>query len=188
MKRMIPMMLLLLTAAMAAAQGRESMPRPMPVHPPMPCPHPTTRTLTITTPSPVLSEFPPSIHAAISNSVLNSTKADTAFGHTFRFPIEGCCVWTRGELRVTIKALQNGPPNGAGAANDAVNVLVGTQNIAFQQPWKTSGVTVGTVTTVTFQLNASQLAGGMLSIYVQDDVAVQGAELILEGCCLKPQK
>jgi hypothetical protein len=185
---MIPIVLLILAAATVAAQTPEAAQRALPVRPNVPCPHPTTRTLTITTPAQVLSEFPASIHAAISNSQLNSPRTDTAFGHTFRFPVEGCCIWTRGELRVTIKALQGGPANSSTSANDAVNVYAGTQNIAFQQPWKNTGVATGAVTTVTFQFNATQLAGGMLSIYVQDDSSVQSAELILEGCCLKPQK
>lgn len=160
---------------------------------PVPCPHPYARTLTggSGASTPVLSEFPATYHAAIAGSTWNQTQTDKHFAHTFRFPSPGeCCIATGATLRVTIKALNSGQPGGSAANNDAVHVFSGGAVVPglSQQPWLTSGVSAGTVTTVTFQIPANVLATGMVSFYVQDDTAVQSAQLELTGCCLRKQK
>ncbi|HEX6098904.1 MAG TPA: hypothetical protein VF432_21500 [Thermoanaerobaculia bacterium] len=153
------------------------------------CPHPYNQTFTAgppAAPAPIVSTFPANVQATIAGSVWNQTTADKHFGHTFRFPSERqCCLITSGRLEVTIKALQTAKPNSGGSSNDAVHVIANGASVTYQQPWLSSGVTVGTVHTVTFQLNAQQLAGGTIGIFVQDDVAVQSAKLTVTGCCIR---
>lgn len=159
---------------------------------PTPCPHPYSQTLTggAGASTPVLSpDFPASVHAATAGSVWNQPGVDKTFAHTFRFPAtEGCCVVTKATLTVTIKALNSGGVGGHAANNDAVHVYHNGAAILSQQPWVTTGVTAGTVATLTFNIPANALATGMVSFLVQDDSTVQSAQLVLEGCCLKKQK
>jgi hypothetical protein len=137
--------------------------------------------------SPVLTEFPPAVRPVIGGSIWNQTVADKAFGHTFRYPVttpNECCVITSGELIINLKALQTALPGVNGASgNDGVNVYSGTALVVGHVPW-TSGVTAGTVKTVTFPIAATFLTGGLLSFYVQDDTAVTSATLIITRCCL----
>jgi len=154
----------------------------------IPCPFPTKLTIPggTTPPAPVLAQFPAAWHPNIAGSTWNQTVADKHFAHTFTFPAQPrvCCLMTKGVLTVTIKALQSAGAGGAASANDAVHVTSGGTVVASQQPWLTTGVTAGTVATVTFPIPANVLSTGMVSFYVQDDVAVVSASLTVEGCCL----
>jgi len=183
--------LLLATAPMTAqelraAQEVQADRRPIPPVV-VPCPFPTKLTIpTGRTPTPVPAQFPPSFQPNLAGSMFNQTAADKHFGHTFTVPVQPrvCCLWNSGVLTVTIKALQSGSAHGAASANDAVHVVNAGAIVASQQPWLTTGVTAGTVTTVTFPIPANVLNTGMVSFYVQDDSAVVSASLTVEGCCL----
>lgn len=191
MKRILCLGLVILAGATLFAQDQRTI-NPIPVDipgKPVLCPYPFNQTLTFgppTAPAPIASEFPATVQPAIAGSVWNQTAVNKAFGHTISFPGERqCCVMTSGRLEVKIKALQGGRVGSATSVNDAVNVYANGQNIAYQQPWLANGVATNTVTTVTFQLSAQQLASGRLSIYVQDDSAVQSIKLTVSGCCIR---
>jgi hypothetical protein len=191
MKRILVALVLILAAGTALAQ-QERRAAEAPILPPtkvVPCPFPYSQTFTApppATPTPVVSAFPPALQAAIAGSVWNQTAANKHFGHTFRFPSERqCCLITSGKLEVKIKALQTAPKNGSGSANDAVHAIANGAIFASQQPWLNTGVTAGATTTVTFPLNAQQLAGGTISFYVQDDASVISAKLTVSGCCIR---
>lgn len=187
MRKILGVVCILFTAFGAFAQPQERVAGPG--GPAFPCPHPVNN-LTINngpTPTPVQTEFPAALTwSAISGSVFNQTAQDTHFGHTITFPGERqCCLMTKGQLTVTIKALNSGPANSSTAANDAVHVVIGGAVKYSKQPWLTTGVTAGTVLPVVFPLTAADLANGRISIYVQDDTAVTSVQLVVSGCCIR---
>jgi len=182
-------MLLVLIAGSLSAQDlrpfEPAPPRPMPESE-VRCPFPTTLRIpggSIATP--VATEFPASIRTIVAGSVWNQTAPNKAFGHTFRFPVmpRECCLWTSAVLTVNVKALQNAVKGNSDASNDSVNVYSGGVALGQQIPWA-AGAGANATKTVTFQIAASALTTGMVSIYVQDDTAVVSAELTLSGCCL----
>lgn len=81
-----------------------------------------------------------------------------------------------------IKALVGG--SGASAYNDGINVYVGGVQVASARPWPTPPNT-GATSTITIPIPTNNLAGGLLSLYVQDDTAVVSAELDIDGCCIR---
>src|ERR1051325_908587 len=158
----------------------------------VPCPHPITQTLTAPPPSPPTlgSDFSGQLGTAVAGSTWNQTNADHGFGHTFTLPPVGreCCIWTKGTLIVTVKALVAGPKGSSTSANDWVELV---QNGAYvqgtgQQPFGGSnGATAGQTTSVTIPVPQSVLSSGFVSFHVQDDSAVLSATLRLEGCCIR---
>lgn len=184
-KSIVLSLVLLATQSVLAQEGR----RAFPVRPPMPCPHPYSQTLTggSSAPTPVLADFPASVHAGLAGAVWNQTATNKHFAHTFRFPAltGNCCLIAKGTLTVTIQALNSGGQGSSAANNDAVNVYSNGALIGQQQPWLNTGVTAGTTATVTIPIPATALATGMVSFLVQDDSAVQSAQLAIEGCCLR---
>ena len=188
MKRILWVALVVLSAATLSAQEEQ---REAPVkYPPgqFPCPHPYSQTFKApppATPAPVLSELPANMQSPVAGSQWNQTAINKHFAHTFRFPSERqCCLISKATLSVTIKALQGGPKDSPSSANDMVYVFAGGTVLQSQQPWK-NGVATGTTTTLTFNFTQQQLAGGMLTIYVQDDTAVVSASLNVSGCCIR---
>lgn len=181
---------LVLSHSLLAQEALQRRPHPDPVKP-TPCPHPYSQTLNgggTGASSPVLTEFPANVQPNLAGSVWNQTAVDKFFGHTFRFKPRGeCCAFTGGTLQVTIKALRNGTAGGSSSNNDAVNVYANGTRIGLFQPWL-NGVSAGAQATGTFPLQASDLANGMISFFVQDDTAVVSAQLVLDECCLRKQK
>lgn len=177
---------------LSAQQGLER--RPVEIAKPQPCPHPFSQTLTggpTGASSYVAADYPANLQGSITGSTWNQTQTDKHFAYTFRLPNKGdCCIVTSATLRVTIKALNSGGVGASAANNDAVHLYSGGAHVAgsTQQPWVSTGVTAGTTATVTIQVPASVLATGQVSFYVQDDSAVVGATLTIEGCCLRKPK
>jgi hypothetical protein len=175
------LLILLLTAGLAAAQEpRETIPR-------IPCPYPFAVHLTggpgAPSPAPVLQEFPANLQQLIAGSLWTQKAINKQFGHTFHFPSsKECCLMTKATLTLHLIALQGGA--GATSANDGVSVYANHQLAGQSTPWSQT-VTTGDTTTITFSIPANLLTGGMVSFYVQDDTAVESANLDVEGCCLK---
>jgi len=153
--------------------------------PPVPCPHPVSVVILAgtTPPTPDQMDLGPQLYPTSVGSQWNQTAVNKHFGHTFHFAKE-CCLMTSGTLTVKIKALQGGPAKSATSANDAVNLVSNKTVVQQQQPW-INGVSTGATTVVTFNVPASVLSRGLLSIFVQDDTAVLSAELKMTGCCIR---
>lgn len=196
MYRRLALILVLIAAAAAALyaqQGRRpGEAEPLPYVPNVPCPHPVARTLTAPPPSPPVrsaTDFSGTLGTATANSAWNQTNPNQGFGHTFDIPAAGneCCIWAKATLIVKVKALQAGAAGTNGASvNDWVQLVKNGSWVvgSGQQPFA-GGATVGQTATVTIAVPPSVLSSGVVSFYVQDDTAVQSAELRLEGCCLK---
>lgn len=172
----------MLSAGLLFAQERVAIPT-------VACPHPITQTLTAGPPSPPApnaTDFSGTIGTAVAGSTWNQTNYDHGFGHSFKLPQPGkCCAWTKGTLIVKVKALVAGATGSSSSANDWVQL---EQNGAYvqgtgQQPFS-GGATTGLTATVTIVVPQNILSSGVVSFYVQDDTAVLGAELRLEGCCI----
>jgi len=172
----------LLSAGLLFAQERVAIPN-------VPCPHPITRTLTAPPPSPPTlnpTDFSGALGTAVQGSTWNQTNPDHGFGHSFKLPEAGkCCVWTRATLIVKVKALVPGPAGSPSSSNDWVQLVKNGASVpgTGQQPF-IAGATLGQTATVTIAVPQNILNSGVVSFYVQDDSAVTGAELRLEGCCI----
>jgi hypothetical protein len=182
----------LVTLPLAAQDERRAIQSPPVYVPNVSCPKPITQTVTAPPPSsPTLSatDFSGTLGNAVAGSTWNQTKADKGFGHSFTVPSPGkeCCIWTRATLIVKVKALQAGTAGMTGASvNDWVQLVKNGASVAGtgQQPFS-GGATVGQTATVTINVPQNVLNSGVISFYVQDDTAVQSAELRLEGCCIR---
>ena len=155
----------------------------------VPCPHPIHTVIKADQhpPTPDPADFGPKLAPLVQGSQWNQTAINKAFGTTFHFPHEGeCCVWTRGTLVITIKALQGGPKGSPTSANDGIDIISGGSSVpSLGQPAWPGGATTGQTRIVTINIPANILANGKFSLYVEDDTAVLSATLTLEGCCLR---
>jgi len=193
-KLVVLILLTLVAGALFAQEQRQAVPGPplYPVVPAVSCPRPISQTLTAGPPTaPTLNpaDFSGALGNAVAGSTWNQTNADKGFGHSFTLPSPGkeCCIWTRATLIVKVKALQAGPAGTNGVSvNDWVQLVKNGASVAGsgQQPF-VGGATVGQTATVTIAVPQSVLNSGVVSLYVQDDTAVQSVELRLEGCCLR---
>jgi len=154
------------------------------------CPHPITKTLTAPPPSPPSlnpADFSGTLGNAVKGSIWNQTKPDHGFGHSFKLPEAGkCCVWTKATLIVKVKALVGGGVGSSTSVNDWVQLVKNGASVpgTGQQPFAPGPVTAGATASVTIAVPQNILSSGVVSFYVQDDSAVLGAELRLEGCCI----
>lgn len=190
MKR-IPIIITLALAALAATflvaqetQQRVAFPAGSGV---VPCPHTVSTVLNGASgpPTPDQADLGP-LYANVTASQWNQTSQDKHFAHTFKFA-KDCCLMTTGVLTVKVKALSGGGPNSSTAANDGFHIYSNGSAVAVlsQQPWVNTGVTAGTIATLTYNIPASVLATGRVTFYAQDDSAVLSADLTLRGCCIR---
>lgn len=184
----IAILALLLTASSVMAQT------PARVDKLIPCPYPDSSTISAPASGAstfVPSEYPPSLPPLIAGSVWNQPGADKAFGYTFRYRLPNpheCCAITGGRLVINIKALQNATSvTSPDAGNDGINVYVAGAQVGAATPWL-GGANAGATKTVTIALPASAFTNGFISFYVQDDTAVQSAQLQIDRCCIKPSR
>lgn len=119
----------------------------------------------------------------------NGTTINRHVRHTFQWNgcKERCCEVQKAKLVVTAKALTNGQSNQSpDAGNDSISIWKNGSVLYWQYLWPNTGVSAGTVTTLTIPIQPSWLDGCRLSFQVQDDTAVLDAKLVATGCCLKP--
>ena len=152
------------------------------------CPHPIVLDIQAEKSAPTQDplDLPANLIPLTAGSVWNQTAINKAFGDTIHFPMkEQCCVWTKGTLTIEVKALQSGGPGTSTSANDGVTVYSNKIIVPPQvSPWS-GGVTAGQTKNLTWNIPASALALGKISIYVEDDTAVVWAHVHLEGCCIR---
>ncbi len=161
MKRTFSSILAVAALAAFAVHGQELRPGP-----PVPCPHPVTLTIigASSPPAPDPADFGPTLAPGVVGSQWNQTAINRHFGHTFHFisPGKECCLMTSGKLTIKVKALQGGSKGSSTSANDGFTLISQGVSVSGQAPWNTTGVTTGTIATLTFNVPASVLGRGVV--------------------------
>lgn len=122
----------------------------------------------------------------LNQQAYNHTQPNTHFTDTLRWkmPASRTCE-LKGTLTIKVKNLGTSL-----SSNDSVGVFQNGAVVPGMQQgpgvlW-TSGQGAGTLKTITFPLTGAIMAQGQVTVFAQDDTAVQEVRVDIRGCCITP--